>query len=114
MENNSNSGGVNYRYMSSEERKREREKRDKNLKRLMDADDLLRFTNKLVDKLNYYKKYHSLFVTLTTNIEMIVERYKDMEIKPAYYDMFLKLHYQILEEVEIIENEKKNITNKIN
>jgi hypothetical protein len=99
-----------YSEMTKEERKAEREKRNSNIKRMVEANDLKKITEKAIKKLDYYKKRDKVFVTLTTNMKMIVEKYKNYEIKPAYYDMFLKLVNQIDEEMRLIGNEKENIT----
>ena len=97
-----------YNQMTKEERKAERDRRNENLKILLDNSELKKTIDNLKDKLKYYKKRDKVFITLVTNMKMIIEKYKNFEMKPAYYDMILKFVNQIDEEMRVI-NEKENI-----
>lgn len=94
--------------MTEEEKEIERLKRDRNLFE-KEVSILKKQNNELITENNYYKKIGKLFVTVRTNIKMVVNRYKDSERKPDYYDMFAKLDKQIDEELEIV-NEKEDIS----
>jgi hypothetical protein len=86
--------------MSKEEKLKERQRRNDNFKKIVNNEDLLQVITSMSKKLNYYKKRDIILTTLTTNIEMVVKRYKDKDIKPPYYEMFMKLDNQIKEEMK--------------
>lgn len=95
--------------MTEEEKKIERITRDKNLYEA-EVKFLKKQNNEMITKTNYYKKIDKLFITVRTNIKMVVNKYRDSKTKPPYYDMFAKLDKQIDEEMEIV-NEKEDISN---
>ena len=102
------SGVKKVKDMTETEKIIERLKRDKNL---LEAENktLKKQLDIAIIENNYCKKIDTLFITVRTNIKMIVKRYKDSETKPPYYDMFVKLDKQIDEEMEIA-NEEENIS----
>lgn len=114
MNNDIISGVVDVKKMTKEEKKKERERRDRNLKELLDKNDTKKLIERLVIENEFLKKRNKVLETIEANIKMQVEKHKDKKVKPNYYDAFVKLSDALDYEREQIYEQKNKAeeTNK--
>jgi len=108
-----NSVVIDVKNMTKEEKQKERARRDKNIKELLDKHDMKKLIERLVIENEILKKRDKVLETIEANVKLHVEKYKDSKVKPAYYDMFVKLSEALDYERKLIY-ENENITKKAN